>query len=295
MNTFLWIGVPILAVLIAWFALLSSVLRQQANSINRYYAIDPAELDWIDHARLHALTADLERQGFTQVLDLTARQLPTNSPPDAATPAAPSHTDSPFATTTHQQFPSPPSSQTKPPIPDPITLPRYNEPKQDIRAFGRIFVHAHRGCAANILAARGETQSGGQTVIRCMPLQVAIITLWGGGDDYWVYATTNHKADPFMELHRHDHSLYQRRPSADAQALLALHLQTVPLLDQKIPQKIIPFRSGRDYMHYEEVSSRKIRSIYARKNVLQATMQLATFGFRRHDHHWGALEGQIPL
>lgn len=289
----------LLAILIAWLVLLSSVLKQQANSINRFYAIDPTELDWINNEHLTALTADLERQGFTRVLDLTARQMPANSPPDeiepSAIPAGATQSDSPFATTTHLQFPTQHAGQIAPPIPDPFTLPRYNEPKQDVRAFGRIFVHPQYGYAANILAARGETQSGGGTIVKCLPLQVAIITLWGASEDYWVYATTSHKADPFSELHRHDHSLYQRRPQAGAGELLALHRQTVPLLDQKIPQKLIPFESAQDYMHYEEVSARKIRSIYARKNALQATIQLATFGFRKHDHYWGALQGQIPL
>jgi hypothetical protein len=299
MVTVSLIAVAVLALIIGWFTLISSVLKQQANTINRYYAIDPNELDWIDHAHLNTLTADLERQGFVTVLDLTARQLPADTPPDSQllpsdfSPGATPNSNSPFATTTQQQQPT--SASSAPPIPDPFALPRYNEPKQDVRAFGRIFVHPQYGCAANILAARGETQSGGQTIVRSLPLQVAIITLWGGGDDYWVYATTNHKADPFMELHRHDHSLYQRHPQADARELLQLHRQTVPLLDQKISQKMIPFESAQDYMHYEEISSRKIRSIYAHKSAVQATLQLATFGFRKHDHHWGALEGQISL
>ena len=310
MMTSLWIAVVSIAILmamfIAWLVMLSSLFKQQVKSINRYYAIDPAELDWIDHIHLKALTADLEQQGFTHVLDLTSRQLPADAPPDAvpvasnfssrtsATVTPPVNT-SPFATTTHQQSSQQASAPSPPPIPDPFALPRYNEPKQDVRAFGRIFIHLQHGCVANILAARGETQSAGGTLVRCLPLQMAIITLWGGGDDYWVYATINHKADPFMELHRHDHSLYQRRPQASARELLQLHRQTVPLLDQKIPQKMIPFESAQDYMHYEEISSRKIRSIYAKKSALQATLQLATFGFRKHDHHWGALEGQIPL
>lgn len=290
--------IALVALLIVWLLILSSLFKQQANSINRFYAIEPSTLDWIDLTHLNALTADLEAQGFVRVLDLTARQMPANSPPDDLSPSdlssGSTQSDSPFATTTHQQFPTSPAGQA-PPIPDPFTLPGYTEPKQDVRAFGRIFVHPQHGCVANILAARGETQSGGGTIVKCLPLQVSIITLWGASDDYWVYATTSHKADPFSELHRHDHSLFQRRPQAGARELLQLHLQTVPLLDQKIPQKQFPFRSAQDYMHYEEVLARKIRSIYKRKSALQATLQLATFSFRSHDKYWGALEGQIPL
>ncbi|HEY0075601.1 MAG TPA: hypothetical protein VGB77_15995 [Abditibacteriaceae bacterium] len=291
--------IALVALIIVWLVILSSIFKQQAHSINRFYAIEPSTLDWIDLTHLNALTADLEAQGFVRVLDLTARQMPANSPPDDLSPSNFSsnstQSDSPFATTTHQQLPTSPAGQAPPPIPDPFTLPRYTEPKQNVRAFGRIFVHPKHGCAANILAARGETPGGAGSIVKCLPLQVAIVTLWDGGDDYWVYATTSHKADPFSELHRHDHSLFQRRPQAGADELLQLHLQTVPLLDQKIPQKQFPFRSAQDYMHYEEVSARKIRSIYTKKNALQATLQLATFSFRSHDHYWGALEGQIPL
>ena len=266
-----------------WSPLLRAMFRENATAINQYFTLDAAQLAWLDHARLQELTRQLEAEGFRHALDLCAQRNRAEGSPKNG---APQISDSAFTSSTHA-----------PPIPSP-DAPAHNLatlPAQEVKAFGRIFVHPQHGFAANILAARAETQTvPGQTTVAMQPLQIAIISLFGQDKNYWSYATTNHKPDPFAEWHQNPQGLYIRRVGTSARELLQIHLQTVAKLRSKISQPETPFRSAADYMKYEEISGVKIRENYARKTVWEATRQLFTFKLRRHDEHWGAL-GQKPV
>jgi hypothetical protein len=270
------------AYFVFWTPLLRALFRENATARNQYFTFNAAELGWLDEARLRELTAQLEGEGFRHVMDLCAQRSRTEGAPSAA---APQQTHSAFTTSTHA-----------PPIPAPDQSPANlaTLPPQDVKAFGRIFVHPSHGFAANILAARAETQNAGHTTVAMQPLQIAIISLFGRDENYWSYATTNHKPDPFSEWHQNPQGLYIRRVGTSARELLQIHLQTMAKLRSKIPAPEMPFRSAADYMKYEELAAVKLRENYTRKTVWEATRQLVTFKFRRHDEYWGTL-GQRPV
>ena len=306
MNTLYWIalimGGSAGLQLWAYLRLVRAALDESARTDMLYFPVVPESLPWIDQTQLAAFTRDIENEGFVKILDLTTRRILLDSPdqataPQAAAPVTPSPataTDTAFASSTHQ---------IAPPIPDPGARPRaaagssvgQPPPPQEVKVFGRVFMHPQHGCVANILAAQSEMRlPDGRTQISSQPLQLAIVSRFGDDADYWTYATTGHEPLSYAELHFHPHGLFMRRAGAPLRELLRLHLEMVPKVARQIPVQLSPMRSAEEYLEFEQkLVMPRLRKIYARKNLWHAAFQLWTFKLRSHDEYWGAL-GKRP-